>query len=234
MIPYYVSVPRAYAELMVEEANSRGIRAQAIRAGHRSDMWTVLVPRGQEDEANRLVHAITYAVGKKWGSRQSNPADTSADLYETFHGAPSTGELEIEEQVHAHSYLAELGTLVELKVSTLSKLDAVIEFESGSRPVLCSNEDGTQLYIRGGDQSLDLDALKMGADKWLKDSMVIGVLYELTYETAKGFDKFKLTEYYHDLGEETGIQPMLVYDSLSQLMSVSGGQYKVKDVGITN
>jgi hypothetical protein len=92
--------------------------------------------------------------------------------------------------------------------------------------VLCSNEDGTQLYFVGGDQGLDLKSIHMDGD-WERDSMVIGCLYELTYHTEKKFDKFKPTSYFHKLGEDTGDQPMLLYDRMNQRLSVSGGQYKI-------
>ena len=92
---------------------------------------------------------------------------------------------------------------------------------------LAANKSGTQVYFVGGDQSLDLDKLKFTGD-WVKPSMVIGVMYELTYRTRKKFDKFELTDYYHALGEETGDQPMLMYDSLSPHCAVSGGKYKIK------
>ena len=91
-----------------------------------------------------------------------------------------------------------------------------------------SNEDGTQLFFVGGDQSLDLKAVKMDGDDWLKDDMIIGVLYEITYRTRKKFDKFQLTDYYHELGEETGAQPLLRYEPLSPKLYISGGQYKIK------
>jgi hypothetical protein len=64
--------------------------------------------------------------------------------------------------------------------------------------------------------------------------MMIGVAYELTYQTEKGFQNFKLTDYYHKLGEETGVQPFLLYDPRNQLLSISGGQYQTKPEGIVN
>jgi hypothetical protein len=64
--------------------------------------------------------------------------------------------------------------------------------------------------------------------------MTLGVLVECTYQTEKGFQNFQLTDYYHHLGEETGVQPFLLYDPNNQLLSVSGGQYEVKPEGIVN
>ena len=95
------------------------------------------------------------------------------------------------------------------------------------------SDDGDQLYFVGGDQEIDVEKLGFkGAE--VKPHMVIGVLYELTYLTRKGFDKFLPTNYYHHLGEDTGNQPMLVYDPVNKLMSVAGGEYRIKAEGIVN
>jgi hypothetical protein len=173
-----------------------------------------------------------YRIGKEEG-RRSNPAGSAAALYETFHGIPSESETVITEQIQYHGNLAELGTLVEIKVETLSGYKAVLTFEPGP-PLLCSSEDGKQLYIRGGEQSLDLDALHMSGDEWVRDSMVIGPIAEFVYRTRKGFDGRKKLEYFHKPGEETGVRPDLIYDVLNNQLSVSGGQYAVEDVGVVN
>lgn len=170
-------------------------------------------------------------------SPKRNPADTSADLYEEFHGAPPEETVAVEEEIHYHGHLAGLGELLEMKVRTLTGYQIVIGFtpdEAGLVPLLSSSEDGKQLYIRGGDQSLDLSAIKMDTDKWVRDSMVIGVVDEITYKTAKGFDKFIPTEYFHKLGEESGVQPLLVYDTLNDALSIVGGQYHVTAAGLEN
>ena len=165
--------------------------------------------------------------------RQRNPESAAAELYEEFHGKPPGETLEIVTDKLEHEWLTQLGLLVELKVATLTNLEATIRFDKGA-PNLCSSEDGKQLYFEGGDQSLDLKALKMDGEKWLKDSMVIGVLTSLVYETEKGFHNFKLTHYEHNLGEESGHQPFLIYDPNNKLLSISGGQYLTKSEGIIN
>jgi hypothetical protein len=154
-------------------------------------------------------------------------------MYETFHGKPSTETLEYVEEHHYHEHLAELGDLTEMKVATVTGLDITVSFDGAGTKLSC-NETGNQLYFVGGDQSIDLDGFKMNTDEWLKDHMLLGILYQVTYRTEKGFDEFQLTDYYHDVGEETGVQPVLLYDTLNQTLSVAGGQYQVKDVGIVN
>jgi len=133
----------------------------------------------------------------------------------------------------------ELGDLTEMKVATLLGKEATIcapdpdRYDLHEIVKLASSPDGNQLYFLGGDQKLELDKLGFKNGE-VKPHMFIGVLIEVTYRTRKGFDKFKLTDYYHGLGEETGNQPMLTYDHTNGLMSVVGGEYHVRDVGIVN
>lgn len=173
-----------------------------------------------------------WIQGYKGNYGARNPESSAASMYETFHGRPSTEVLEVEESVHYHENLAALGELVELKVATPTRKDVTINFDSGTQ--LASNEDGTQLYIIGGDQSLDLGEMGFKGPAADKECVDLGILYELTYHTQKSFHKFKPTDYYHALGEETGDQPRLLYDRVNCLLSVAGGSYEIKDVGITN
>ena len=100
--------------------------------------------------------------------------------------------------------------------------------ESGQVQLFCS-PDGLQFYLRGGDQELDLDAFGMGeGSKWYRDHMLIGEAVEITYRDRKKFHSFKLTDYYHKLGEETGDKPTLAYDSLSKKLSIIGGAYRLE------
>lgn len=204
----------------------------------------------QYDRATGLIGTVTSLPRKFVGSlvgernpkrkRKGNPPEQAKDMYEAFHGKPAESQVVVKEEFHKHEHLATLGVLVNFWVAPVTQpgkgvcietSDADRDFDEvggdADTVFLAANEDGTQLYFVGGDQSLDLDALKFKGD-WVKDSMVIGVIYELTYRTRKKFDEFKLTEYYHELGEETGDQPMLVYDSLSPHCFISGGKYKIK------
>lgn len=114
--------------------------------------------------------------------------------------------------------------------------------------LLCTNEAGTQLYIHGGDQSLDLKSLKIPE----KDSVIIGEAWAICYRTAKKFDDFQEIDYVHGFGEEkahprlrknqdlwedakppeklfgTGELPTVRYDVLNQRIHLDGGVYKIK------
>ncbi len=179
-----------------------------------------------------------------WTETMRNPQPQSQEMYKEFHGKPSTGTLEVHYKEHEHHDLALLGDLCQLKIITIHKKDVVLNCAPGNPPdpsklaikdkvLLCSNEEGTQLYFRGGDQSIDLKSIGMlKAD--IHDLMLIGVCYELTYQTEKSFHKFKLTDYFHALGEDTSVQPVLLYDPLSKLIHIAGGQYHITARGIEN
>jgi hypothetical protein len=191
-----------------------------------------------------ISHAkLKAAKPRAWNKK--NPRPSAQALYESFHGKPATEELVIEETVHHHEHLAVLGRAVECWIETPTGLLAHIQFDQDddAEPIfVCSAEDGKQLYFEGGDQSIDLAALKMDGDEWLKDRMVLGQFAEpeprdkgkdrrkhnLTYHTKKDFDNFDPIDYQHDLGEETGVRPYLEYDPRNQHLFVSGGQYHIE------
>lgn len=185
-----------------------------------------------------------HVAVKRKPSRKRNSASASAELYEKFHGKPSSSILEIEEQWHIHKNLAQLGTLVEIKVllnPTESKTNqrratlAVPHSDNALKGVqLCSSEGQKKsLYLIGGDQSLPLKALGFtAADE--KDLMYIGEVEELTYRTRKHFDQFKKIDYYHGLGEVSKVRPQLLYRSRDKKLLIAGGQYDVRPEGIVN
>jgi len=220
-----------YADQLVQSIRAKGYAATCVY---------------KEDRAGRQNY-ILYSDYKPRAKR--NPAGAAADLYESFHGAPSTEEVVIEEEYHEHEHLAALGTLTEIYVDTPTRIRVRIDFEKNP-PFLASSEDGRQLYIEGGDQSVDLATLKMDEKKWLKDRMVLGVFSEpepgakptnnkrywnLAYKTKKKFDDFEEIIYQHDLGEDTGERPYLEYEPQNQKLYITGGQYFIKQplVGVS-
>jgi hypothetical protein len=192
--------------------------------------WGQVTPETTEEAIKRAV--MLFALR----GRQINPeSQSAAALYEQFHGRPSSETLEYREEIEVPDELAGLGDLTEIKVATMSGLDVTLSFEDDP-PKLCSTPDGKQLHIIGGDGSLPLDKLKMDGQKWLRDSMVVGVLYELTYRTEKDFHRFSPTDYFHKFADpkekRSDVEPMLIYDSVNKQLSVSGGQYKISRPGI--
>jgi hypothetical protein len=118
--------------------------------------------------------------------------------------------------------------------------------------LLCSNESGTQMYVQGGDQSIDLKSIHMD-DIPVKDSMVLGECYFVSYFTEKDFEDFRPTIFEHDIAEEsdppspkykkdevhtaknrrlcgqgTGFYPTVRLDTLNQKLYLDGGVYFIK------
>jgi len=118
--------------------------------------------------------------------------------------------------------------------------------------LLCSNEAGTQLYFRGGDQSLNLAELKLSTAATPHDIMLLGECWAIAYSTKKDFDNFDRIEYVHIFGPEklvpripksadlwedarppekafgTGQLPALTYDALNGTLQLAGGIYKIE------
>ena len=178
------------------------------------------------------------AVGedRAYAKRRRNPEDAADEFFEKFHGVPPTETVLIENELHYHEHVAGLGRLTEVWIETESGLLAHITFDPEQMPYLSSSEDGKQLFIDGGDEELDLKGLKMDGEEWVRDRMVIGRFaapdgkrkHNITYQTRKEFDKFELIDYQHDLGEETGLRPMLEYEPRNQKLYISGGQYRIE------
>ena len=181
-----------------------------------------------EVAALNKAHALSLA--------RQNPESEAAKLYEDFHGKPSERLDIVEESIHFHGHLAALGRLVELKIKTPTRIRATLAFaeEGPDVATLASSEDGRQLFIVGGNQELDLRAIEMDGSAWLRDLMDVGELVEVTYHTQKGFHKFEPINYFHKLGEETGVKPRLLYDTRNKRLLIAGGQYEVKPEGIVN
>ena len=200
------------------------------------DYWNV--PRRQLEEYSRGLNK-GYRIGySKKPKRNPEPADDGSDEYkqalrtaELFHGRPVKEEIEVKESIRTHDWYVSIGPLIKLKIRTLTKRNATLPFaKSGEGLVhLFCSPDGRQFYLRGGDQELDLKPMGMGEDtKWYRDHMLIGEAKEITYQDRKKFHKFNLVEYYHKLGEDTKVKPMLAYDAFAKKLSIIGGQYHVE------
>ncbi len=80
----------------------------------------------------------------------------------------------------------------------------------------------------GGDQSIDLSALGIDGEEAEKDVVVIGPVASIVYVTAKehlGKADKETGPYEHQLGEDGGTMPILIYDTLNQQIGFAGGAY---------
>ena len=136
----------------------------------------------------------------------------------------------MEEVYQEHAALAQLGRLISLTVWLDEDRAIELQFKGVQ---LGASPDGGQLYLVGGDQALDLQAL--GLDEWLpKDHIVVGDVQSVVYHTSKAFHNFEPVDYEHEFGEEGGELPVLNYDVLSRKCYFTGGSYQVKPEGIRN
>jgi hypothetical protein len=172
--------------------------------------------------------------------RVSNPADSAAaadEMYSTFHGSGPTETVEIHEEIVHHGDVAALGDLEELVIVTPRGHKVVLDF-TADPPLLCSSSDGKQLLLRGGDMSIDLAAIKMNGDEWVKDVMVLGDVLSVTYHTAKTMDNGKVLSYEHKFTDPEGTKggdrayPVLTYDTLNNRLEFAGGTSINLEAGI--
>ena len=157
--------------------------------------------------------------------RKRNPVKAAAALSEAFHGRRAERITDYVDELHEHSTLAELGRLNEIVLA--GRPVRVIRFDAETR--LASNEDGTQLFIVGGDQSLDLKHEFPDCDA-SKEKVWLGEVESVTYTTAKmhlGREDKTPGPYIHKLGEEGGTRPLLVYDTRNEMLEFVGGSYRI-------
>lgn len=176
-----------------------------------------------------------FVKGSKRNPR--NPVDGAVAMSERFHGRPVQDIVEIVEDVHVHTVLAELGALTKLVVKGCH---GTVDLTFDDDTILCSNEEGSQLYIRGGDQSVELAEFEIEAPH--HDFEDLGLVKEIRYYTTKdhlGSEGGEAT-YFHHFGEDDQAEgrkprlPRLIYSTRDNLLSLKGGGYVVDPEGIRN
>lgn len=161
-------------------------------------------------------------------------SSAAAAMYATFHGRDSGETLRYVEDERYEDNLAVLGEMVEIKLETLGKKAQALEISfDGCHVLLTANPAGTQLYLVGGDQSVDLKAVGLTGHQANKVDVALGIAVEITYRTQKAFDKFATIDYFHQTSEETKDQyPVITYDTVNKTMKIVGGSYRVAAEGI--
>ena len=167
--------------------------------------------------------------------RKRNYAD-AADLYTKFHGRGPHGTIDTKLPIadyDGNKELGQLGKLVSLTIDGHGFFRKKISWGSREAPDLAATPNGKQLYFVGGNQDLS-DALESLPIDNRGNRVTLGAAYQIEYFTQKGFDNFQPVTYYHDLGEETGHRPRVVYDKRKKRIHLVGGAYVVKPEGIVN
>lgn len=194
--------------------------------------------------------AIAIALGmqrrSKPGARrrrnQGGALTRAEETYSMFHGRGPREILEVKELVGEPDTTAALGRLVSLKIDEPGQYEFVIQFvKSEEQPLLATDCDANQLYIVGGDQSMD-EILKTAGIGGNLDMVDIGEVAQVEYFTQKGFDNFAPVVYFHDFGEEDKKRnprskprrPRLIYSRRNKKLHLVGGAYRIKKEGIIN
>jgi hypothetical protein len=183
------------------------------------DTWFDTIPEAKKH--------IDWWEKRKRNKGKRNPAAEAAEAYTDFHGRPSEEVVTVKTEIHYHKHLAACGELRKLKVKPVGKLFTV-SLSDFKKAFLAFNENRTQLFIEGGDQTVDL---KQFGIKQAHEVETLGEVKVIEYYTIKdhlGSEGGQAT-YVHKFAKP---YPVLIYNVLDKQLTFSGGSYKVLAEGI--
>jgi hypothetical protein len=177
--------------------------------------------------------ANAYAVCTAAGTRKNkkkrkrkNPEGESVKAFESFHGRQPDEVVTVERKIHYHRHLAAAGKLEALIV--IARDGDIVMLSKFKGALLCMNEKGTQLYIEGGDQKVDL---KQFGVKTPHEKELLGELKQVEYFTTKDHLGSEGGEaiYQHKFSKPL---PTVIYDVLNEQLEIAGGKYVILPEGI--
>jgi len=186
-------------------------------------------------------------------SSRGNPASAAAEAYERFHGEPPSRITTVTRTVHHHDHLWSVGTLKHLTILTVDQT-AKVKLKSFRGAFLAANEQAfadlsrtgkarAQLFIEGGDQSIDLADFGIDPDR-SHEVETLGRATAVHYETNKVHlgDEGGEAVYEHKFRRtrkgdaEVKVRwaryPDVIYRVLDQHLEFSGGSYELIAEGI--
>jgi hypothetical protein len=176
---------------------------------------------------------------KRRAMKRCNPAAASAEVFEEFHGFPPSEVITVTKKIHHHEHLAAAGKLTSLEVWGVDGQGHHIGRFGGA--FLAFNEKKNQLFVEGGDQSVNLGDYGIKRPHELE---TLGTLTDIGYQTNKthlgdeGGDavyvhKFRST---NENGKHVVVKiaryPDLIYDVVNESLLFSGGSYEILREGI--
>jgi hypothetical protein len=186
-------------------------------------------------------YAVCTAAGTR-KKRKRNPADEAIAGYQDFHGRPPEEFVTVERKVHFHSNLSGAGELKRLVVIPEDG-KRVVTLTKFKRAILAFNERGNQLFIEGGDQSVNLADFGIDPEKY-HENETLGKVKKIDYFTTKDHlgSEGGTATYQHTFrttnedGRHVTIRiaryPDLIYRVLEQHLEFSGGSYEILPEGI--
>jgi hypothetical protein len=179
----------------------------------------------------------------KLNKGKRNPAAEAEQGFEDFHGYPSEETVVVKEQIHFHRHLSAAGELEYIVIDTRDgKYRVTVKFKRGET-ILAFNEKRNQLFVRGGDQSVDLREFGINP-KEAHELETLGPAKKIGYFTTKthlGEDGgtaiydhgFRMT---NENGRHVTVRiakyPDVIYRVRDKHLEFSGGSYKILPEGI--
>lgn len=166
---------------------------------------------------------------KRNTGKKRNPEDTAIAAYKETHGQLPKRDTFVQTKLAYHKNLAGMGRLIELVIFRMDGKGEVTVSGFGKDCMLALNESQSQLFVVGGNQSVDLKCFGI---KEPHESEVLGTCRSVTYFTEKvhliAKDGGK-GAYEHKFSSP---RPYIVYDTRNKLLSFAGGGYSIPAEGI--
>jgi hypothetical protein len=217
--------------------NPAGAFARCVAAVKKSG--TSFSPRGVCAAAGRRKYGKAKfqqmaAAGKRHArKKRKNPVEAAASKYREFHGKDPDLILEFETVVHEHANLSGIGKLVKLEILAIDGVSTV-EVTGFKGAVLAQDEKGKQLFIAGGNQSVNLRDFGINPER-AHEHETLGAVKSVSYDTEKLHldprDGGKAI-YTHQFGGKRTRLPLMIYDARNRLLEFSGGEYDIPEAGI--
>ena len=239
----YASAPD---EKTIQEGFKRGLTLNEILRGNPALRKLKASNPAKFDRCVKAVQtkggaANAYAVCTAAGTRKGrkNPASAAAEVFEEFHGFEPSEVVTVTKKVHYHSQLAAAGNLTHLDVWGVDGQGHRIKGFKGA--LLAFNEQKNQLFVEGGDQSVNLDDFGI---RQAHEFETLGKVTDIGYATNKTHlgdeggeavyvHKFRST---NENGKHVVVriarEPDLIYDVRNEQLLFSGGSYEILREGI--
>jgi hypothetical protein len=233
MKPAKKNTGSAFYGYHIETSGGPGGRAVVVRnvdnrySGTGNYYKTAKAAQAQARKHNKLIARTKKNAGRK--PSRKNPLDTAKTIYRKFHGRAHNEVLDIIEPMHVHKHLSGIGDLVGLQILQQNgRAKVTLKFDAGT--VLAQNEKRNQLFIRGGDQSVNLKDFGITAPHHELENL--GEVIWVSYYTRKDHlapEDGGEAVYKHRFGRK---KPTLIYDTVNKKMDLAGGGYDIPDEGI--
>ena len=239
-----------FASEIWDRRRSRGNPATIEHRGHQivqslgrgGGYYVSTMPRrGSNEYGWRYPESAKEWIDRKLKGKRSNrnPAEAATEAYQEFHGHAPEETVEITKRVHFHKHLAGAGKLTALVVKGVDHQIHRINGFKGA--LLAFNEQKNQLFVEGGDQSINLQDFGISHPHELE---TLGKVVDIDYHTDKSHlgseggkavyaHRFRTT---NQDGQHVTVTvaryPDLIYRVRDEQLEFSGGSYQIKAEGI--